>query len=613
MSLTPKQAAVVENPFANKLVCALPGSGKTHTMISLSQNILNHPGTTILQVTFTNAATNEMLHRVQSRLGPLADHRVKVKTFAKIMIEQHKPLLAGRKLILGGELQVYAQRVFKKLNIAFENHKLFMEAFEQYGCDLNWQHKPGIATSDAYIELQNLLSMYGRIDLNTVAKEVVFGLEAGKLKPLNFTHFLVDEFQDSDEAQYRWLLAHKHPSRYFTVVGDDDQSIYGWRGAVGYENMLKFKRDFQAMAYTLDTCFRCAPFILGTAQKLIEHNQARIPKDMHASKKELGHFDFLPFTIPELPKEEGQSDKQEKPPKLTPEQKQELEYGYIVDFLGPNYASWTVLARTNLQLDTLEAMLSKRGIPAHRLGGKSIFDSPDVIALVKLIFGLTHPKNINPVIEGLGWLGECEDTLQSVHAIAKTHGFSSASLHHASPYTEKLQQISLSLQNRSRQDDGNGFLKQIFYAIEDAIGSSTETGSKSGSFNVKMKMGAVSMIERIISSMNGTIEQRSRSLHDLATKGSQDNNKPDTQGRVILCTLTSAKGLEWPKVLIINVNSGSIPTIKPEDLDQDGCPNQQKIEEERRLLYVGMTRAEDELYLHYNTDKPSQFIYELMR
>lgn len=97
MSLTHEQAAVIAEPNQSKLVCALPGSGKTHTTISLAENILKIPNSKTLMVTFTNAAASEMQSRIESRLGPAASNRVIAKTFAKVMLEQHKPIAAGRR------------------------------------------------------------------------------------------------------------------------------------------------------------------------------------------------------------------------------------------------------------------------------------------------------------------------------------------------------------------------------------------------------------------------------------------------------------------------------------------------------------------------------------
>jgi len=594
MSLTPEQAAVIEQPFQNKLVCALPGSGKTHTTISLADRILAYPHTSILMVTFTNAASTEMQTRIEKRLGPTSANRVKVKTFAKIMIEQHRPLLAGRRLILGGELDSYINRVFKKLSIDWEQHQYFRERFDAYGRDLNWKYSPGIVTHDAYFELMNMLAIYQRVDLNTIAKEVVHALHAGTIKPLPFNFIIVDEFQDTDLCQYSWLLAHRDPDRFMTVVGDDDQSIYSWRGAIGYQNMMSFVKDFSASTYILNTCFRCSPYILGTAQVLVEHNQKRIAKDMRAAKEELGHVGFVEYHPPS---------------KQSAEERHDQEYNLIVDHIAPDYANWTVLARTNLELDTLETYLSNRGIPALRLGGKSIFDSPDVLSAIKLIYGLVYTKNITPVIEGLAWLGECEDVLQSVHATGRYHGFSSASLNGAQDYTVKLQALSTKIAFKSQNDAGLSYAQSAFSIAHNHF--EILKLAKSTVSNPKIKLGALALVERIFMNMTGDITQRAGALYELATKGAKQKNTQDRAGKVVLCTLTGSKGLEWPKVMIINVNEGTIPSIHEDDIDDKGNPSLDKLEEERRLLYVGMTRAEDELVLQFAMDKPSVFIKNL--
>ena len=598
MSLTPEQASVIQEPNESKLVCALPGSGKTHTTVSLAERILSLPNSKILMVTFTNAATNEMQTRVEKRLGAAAKRRVTTKTFAKIMLEQHRQISAGRKLVLGGELSSYVLRVFKKLGICISNLQLYQQTFDEYGRDMHWQPKPASVVCEAYVELQNMLALYNKVDLNTVAREVVWALNAGKIKPLNFTHFIVDEFQDSDPIQYQWLLAHRQDGRYMTVVGDDDQSIYGWRGAVGYQNMIDFKRDFSAKAYLLSTCFRCSPYILGAAQRLVEHNEHRIQKDMRSAKDAPGIVRLAPSSY-SPPVDPTQLNK--KPPKdqRSAEQKQADEYNYVVDLIEPQFNTWTVLARTNLHLDTLERFLTERGIPALRLGGKSIFDSPNTIALAKLLYGVTHPRKLTELIEGLGWAGECEDTLQVMHSTGAKHGFTAAS---TSNCTQDMQQLSSRIaSNEQSLQRTDGYIASLFTSLR----VHTEMSKPQ---DLKARMGAISLIEKIVGSMKGIIEERARTLYDIASRGSKAQDIQDRNGKVVLCTLTGAKGLEWPKVFIMNINSDCIPSLQAGDKDE---VLEKKIEEERRLLYVGMTRAEDELVLHYNSEKPSMFLTDL--
>lgn len=603
MSLTPEQAAVTLNIDESKLVCALPGSGKTHTTVSLVENILKDPHSKTLMLTFTNAAAQEMQHRIEKRLGAQANGRVVAKTFAKAMLEQHRPLANGRRLILGGELQSYILRVMKKLGIDYSNLQLCEEKFDEFGRQLSWEATPGHKLDDAYVELQNMLAIYSRVDLNTVAREVVQALHSGKIKPLNFTHFVIDEFQDTDSLQYAWMQAHQKEGRYFTVVGDDDQSIYSWRGAVGYENMISFKRDFKSKAFLLSTCFRCAPRILGRAQKLIEHNEHRIEKDMQSAKTELGKVTSSVFTqgyvSPFTKLLSMRDDSEVISSNRTAELKNIEEYRFVVDQLQADYGSWTVLARTNLHLDNLERALSERGIPVLRLGGRSIFDTPNVIAIGKLLYGLTHSRHITPLIEGLAWTGECEEVLHGMLYSGQKHGFTALSSQKWTAITARLNEMCVTWAHEHQSERNashvlNAFFTELFAWFEQIQPK-----------DLKSRQGAMTLLQRILLAMPGSVIERAAKLMELTTKNTRKPEMNEREGKIILCTLTGSKGLEWPKVFIMNVNHEVIPAIKDEP------DPEKKIAEERRLFYVGMTRAEDELVIHYHKDKPSMFIVEL--
>lgn len=609
MSSTPEQAAAVENPNECKLICALPGSGKTFTMVNLTEKILQQPKTKVLMVTFTNASTDEMQHRIEKRIGVKLASRVKIRTFAKIMLEQHKPLMNGRRLILGAEFTGYLHRVFKKLGICISKTADYLDQIDKFGRDFDWQPTPNDSVSDAYIELLNMMAIYNRIDLNMVAKELVLAINDGLIEPLKFTHILADEFQDTDQVQFRWLLAHRDPQRFITVVGDDDQSIYGWRGAVGYQNMLDFKNAFNASVYILTTCFRCSPYILGTAQVLIEKNKERIAKDMHSSRENLGEVKFCPFFIEEalvqFNNEKRLKDKHwvdYKMDQVDADFKHQLEYKFLVELVKNDFSHFAILARTNAQLDTMEQALGEQGIPARRLGGKSIFDSPNTIAIIKLLHGLTHPRYLTNVIDGLGWLGECEAVLQNIFASGQRHGFSSVSLNRALDATIKFQHLSNEISiDRNPIANTARYLTTFFDLVRKTL---THINPK----DIAYRNGSLNLIEKIMGSMKGTIVERSSGIYDISQRNNQKKTDPEESDKIVLSTLTGAKGLQWQKVLIINVHHGSIPSLKGNESELE---EHLKIEEERRLLYVGMTRAEDLLLLHYTASKPSLYLSDL--
>lgn len=419
MPLTEQQQQVIENPYENKLVCSLPGNGKTLTSVKLAEAITQKTDTSVLMVTFTNSAAQEMANRITKSLKPQQAQRVVVRTFAKIMIEQFKQFKDPRRLILGPEFTNYIHRVARSANLDFEEYPLLEQDIELIG-RLSDEERPNQPYYHHYLQLQKNLKAFGRIDLQSLVVEVIEGLEEGVIEPLPFTHFLVDEYQDSDSWQLDWLIHHNREGRFFTVVGDDDQSIYSWRGAKGYSNMVKFQQEFNAKGYILGTCFRCCPSILGTAQRLIEHNTDRIPKNMKSGRREKGKviIDIVPkdycstFTQKAY---QSNPDYEDSIPVFL--RKQNLEqYRYVVDSIEGKTEGLAMLARTNRQLDTMEFVLSERGIRSHRIGGRSLFDDPNVVGYAQFLMGFSSPRRKQALLDGLGWVGIQDDILYPIKA-----------------------------------------------------------------------------------------------------------------------------------------------------------------------------------------------------
>ncbi|MCI2285956.1 ATP-dependent helicase [Colwellia sp. MSW7] len=283
--LTEEQAGTIENVDENKMIVALAGSGKTHTFISLVERILQeNPYSTIAMVTFTNAATSEMEDRVKMKVGSMAN-RVSVSTFARLMRVQFVPLMNKRRLLIGGEYYGFIKRAMISQGVDLDELRDCLSEVDKLGRDLTFVDD-GSSYSRVFAEYSNLLKRYGRYDLNLMARELIQALIEGKIKPIKQDFILIDEFQDTDILQYEWLKENSR-NKKVAVVGDDDQSIYAWRGARAYEAFVDFQGDFNAEAYLLSQCFRCAPEILSTAKAFIEHNQDRIDKDM-SSPKPLG-------------------------------------------------------------------------------------------------------------------------------------------------------------------------------------------------------------------------------------------------------------------------------------------------------------------------------------
>ncbi|WP_240224724.1 ATP-dependent helicase [Rheinheimera hassiensis] len=616
MSLSQEQYDTTVEPNENKIVVALPGSGKTHTSVSFTQSVLEKvPGSSVLLVTFTNASAEEMGNRLETRLGALVK-RTRSLTFASVMLKQFAPLKGVRQLLLGGEQLSYIRRCLTKLKVNTDNLMMFAERIDAFGRLYDFKND-GSLSSSVYVEYLNMLARFNRVDLNTVAREVVEALIAGKIKPVNETHIVVDEYQDTDALQYMWISVHANYGKYIFAVGDDDQSIYSWRGAEGYENIVRLQEDHGAVGYVLSKCFRCAPKILAAAKRLVENNVERIPKDMSSGRDIEGSVQII--EIPEdfqsnFSQERSQRDtieitnmKTNSKVKVSDPEKadKELEaYRYVVEKIQHDPFGWAILSRTNVHLDLMEQALAERQINVVRLGGKSIFDNEHASGIVKLLAAISQPKMADHLSDGLGWLGEDDGTVHAIYLAASNIGFAACSSMNSRewlPATAALQQLASDWRDDTQLQ---GEIESRMEKFNRLIIKHLEGAGDDKSYG--MQRAILKLCTDIVVGSKGSFESRVQSLLEKATRGKKKKVDHKVNDAVILCTMNSSKGLEFPKVWIINVEEGRVPLIKDDEVDIDS-----KIEEERRLMYVAMTRAEDELKISYRVKKESMFIQEI--
>lgn len=623
MSLTTEQSDSIENVLEHKLILALPGSGKTHTLMALVERILNaYPGSTVRLVTFTNASTAEMAERVERKLGKRAAN-VQVSTFASLMLRQFRPLSQGRKLILGGEQLTYIRR-------AMLNNGMGTDELDYVASKIDHMSRQSFVRPNEspiykiYTDYQNMLATYKRVDLNGVAREVIAGMKEGAIPPVEEDFILVDEFQDVSTSDFEWVAANIERGKWVTVVGDDDQSIYSWRGAQGYESMVLLQEMYGAVGYLLSRCFRCAPMILAAAKKLIEHNQDRLPKEMRSGRDIPGIVERIA-----IPKdfvsdwtngtlEADTIDLGNRKPKKGKPTKEDMQKAnddaamekcrFVVErILNDRPFEWAILARTNADLDLMEQALAERRLNAIRLGGKSIFDSEHAAGIVKLLMGAAQPKDPVRLSEGLGWLGEQEDVIQQIYYAAGSVGFGAMTTVSASHWlkaTVEIHNMAQSLREDAYSAEQIKARVMQFYAVvQERIDARQDKDSK-------LQLAVLALVCDIMMKSNGTFMERLQNLYDRInnnTKQKPDHRAPDA---VKLATMTGSKGLEFKSVWVINVDEGKIPSKKSTDI---ASPDDREaaIEEERRLLYVAMTRAEDRLRISYSIKKPSPFLRDI--
>lgn len=573
------------------MCCALPGSGKSHTIVELTKNLLSKDKKNkVLLITFTRAAAAELTERLNERLGNDA-YRATASTFDSIYGQQVKCLNGKRKrrTIVGGEQFNFIERAIRYCSLndmGVEDARFHIDYYGRMIEPKPIQNDPTAEGWQVYSSYMKLLQQNNMQDFNLIAREAYLGVETGRIEPWDCTHMLVDEFQDTSDMQYGWIRVHGESGINITVVGDDDQSIYSWRGALGYENMVTFQQDFDAKGYVLKKCFRCRPEILAAARKVIEYNSARVYKEME-STREAGGIVKVQGYLTEIDELQG-----------------------LLDAINGDNRQWAVLSRTNKILDKVELMLKVNEIPYVRLGSKNLWDDNIANIFLKILWSIVRPKDKRFIGEILGWLGEDEQDIQLIIR-ALTH-FKPSFGEWMPDATLQWSSVSQTLHEKwmlwgtdcSGKIRIEGRIKQIVDLLKE--------GRKSKGPEAKF----LDILGGILTGMKAELSFCERVEILAKNLAPSTGVKPDEgtkTGIVTLASLHSSKGLQWTQVWMLASNQGVCPSTRALS---DG---EVAVSEERRLFYVGMTRAVDELRLSFNYNPeqgtgekkpPSQFLGE---
>ncbi|MFG0904676.1 ATP-dependent helicase [Photobacterium damselae] len=588
--LTEDQALVAQSD-GYTMCCALPGSGKSHTIVELTKNLLAKNKTNkVLLITFTRAAAAELTERLNVKLGDQA-YRAKASTFDSIYGQQVKTLNEKRKkrTLVGGEQYNFIERAIRYCSLNGMKMEDALGHIDYYGRMIDPKPINDDETAESwqvYSSYMSLLAQNNMQDFNVIAREAYLGVETGRIAPWDCTHMLVDEFQDTSDMQYAWIRVHGEAGIKITVVGDDDQSIYSWRGALGFENMVMFQQDFNAKGYVLRKCFRCRPEILASARTIIEFNSERVYKEMESAREEGG-----------IVKVHGYLSEVD-------------ELDAMIQAIKANNKQWAILSRTNKILDKAEAMLKVNEIPYIRLGSKNLWDDNVANIFLKIIWSIIRPKDKRFIGEILGWLGEDE---QDIQLISRAMTYFKGSFGEWMP-DETLQWSSVSQTLHEKwipfgiDCSGKilieGRVKQLLDLLKEARGNK---GSEAKFLDI---------LGGIIIGMKDELSfcERVEILAKNLAPSKDGNNEDDVEtGVVTLSSLHSSKGLQWAQVWMLASNQGICPSTRA--LDE----GEAAVSEERRLFYVGMTRAVDELRLSFTFNPlqgtgerkpPSQFLGE---
>jgi DNA helicase-2/ATP-dependent DNA helicase PcrA len=628
--LNPVQLDAVTFTEGPLLVVAGAGSGKTRVLTyriaHLIENLGVHPSS-ILAITFTNKAADEMRERVFQLVGKRAEN-IWIMTFhaacARILRQEIAHLGYSKNFVVYDEkdsLKLIAD-CLKELNYDSANFKPSIirnrislaknDMIEPNEFASISESKFDEVVASVYRLYQKKLKESNALDFDDLLLITVKLLkkfpEVLEKYQQRFRYILVDEYQDTNRTQYELLklLAQKH--RNICVVGDDDQSIYGWRGA-DVRNILDFEKDFpDATIIRLEQNYRSTKTILDAANHLISHNKKRKPKKLWTENDKgetitlyeaFDEYDEAQFIAAEVQRLTSLGSK--------------YSYGDIAVFY-----------RTNAQSRTVEEVFMKYGIPYVIVGGVKFYDRQeikDVLAYLRLVVNpndvVSFKRVINTPKRGIG-----KQTVEKLEYFAYQEG------------------IGL-LEATSRVDElkgriGSKALESVkrFFQLIDFLREQAEqktpaelvwmAAEKSGYIDMLKEEktieaeGRIENIQELVSvAVNFSKLYPGAGLPEFLERISLISDI-DTYERqeeaVTLMTVHNAKGLEFPVVFIIGLEEGLFPHSR-------SMYSEDEIEEERRLCYVGITRAKEKLYLIHayertffgtkNYSAPSRFLSEI--
>ena len=626
--LNREQQQAVQHTEGPLLILAGAGSGKTKVLTVriaylLAQGVNPYE---ILAITFTNKAAKEMKSRVEGLVGDVAN-RIWLSTFhsfcAKFLrfeLDNFLGYNSNFTIYDTSDSQVVIKAALKALNLDdkyypvgamisaisdAKNKLMFASDYRKQARDF-YQQK----VADVYEYYERELRKNNALDFDDLLLVAVKLLQSNAAVldkySKRFKYVMIDEYQDTNHAQY--LLAYLLSSHWknIAVVGDADQSIYAWRGA-DIQNILDFEKDYpNCTSIKLEQNYRSTKIILDAANAVIDNNEGRPEKNLWTDKVEGAKIQH--FTA----------------------QSEHEEAAFIGDTIvkkhdihGVPYGDMAILYRTNAQSRVLEEALIKRALPYTIVGGTKFYDRKeikDVLAYLRVLYNPFDDLSLLRIINvpkrsiGATTVSKLQDyarengtslfmTLTQLHLVDTIKGKTK----------EKLEEFGILIFTLVAEMDDKSVL-DILEAILDRTGylvqleESTDPQDQARAENI----GELLSVAKDFQDTNptGTVEDF---LEQVALVNDVDSFEQE-ESKVTLMTLHAAKGLEFPIVFLGGLEEGLFPHSRT-------LMNPEEIEEERRLAYVGITRAEKELYISNATTRtvfgrtssylPSRFIDEI--
>ena len=620
--LNERQREAVETLSGPVLILAGAGSGKTKTLTHRIANLITHgvQPKNILAVTFTNKAAKEMRNRLFKLLYP--DENVEpprsfmpyMGTFHGIAVrilraEAEAVGLDKNFVIYDTDDQVsLIRRIMKELKMS-DNKQLKPKSIQAIiSSEKNKGNGPEEYEAVAFYpnqkQIAKIFYRYEEEKRKAAALDfddlLLYELELFRNHPEvrkkwqeKFEHILIDEYQDTNVIQYNIVKLLVNEKRNICVVGDDWQSIYSWRGA-DFTNILNFERDFPgAKVIKLEQNYRSTGRILEASQKIINENKTRTEKTLFT---EAGEGE--PVDIESLQDENAEAN-------FVALSILNLQRKY------PDYSDFAVLYRTNAQSYAFEKAFIDMHIPYKIVGGVRFYDRKevkDVLAILKLVVNqrdkVSLTRVVNNVLSGVGEasLAKILMAMDAVEGIQPLFEPDVAEILKAGKARNGLMRLINFLKKCEEGENPGEIVKRAVEYFD--FRTLTDDGTPSG----EERMGNLEVLVANASEYNSLDEF----LADASLMSSADESS--AKNSVTLMTLHAAKGLEFPVVFIVGLEEGLFPSGRCADEEAE-------MEEERRLMYVGMTRAMRKLFLTYagsrysygsrSYNMPSRFLMEL--
>ena len=613
--LNEAQRKAVEYNEGPQLVIAGAGSGKTRVLTYKIAYLLEHGihAGNILALTFTNKAAREMKSRIADLVGEQVARYLWMGTFHSIctrILRQEAELIGYTRdftiydttdsksvikhIVKDMQLdeKVYKTNVILS-RISLAKNQLLSPTSYSSNRDYTMQDRfariPEV--SRIYAEYNRRLKACNAMDFDDLLfmTNTLFKKNEEVLRKYQefFRYILVDEYQDTNYSQYLIVKRLAEPDNHICVVGDDAQSIYSFRGA-NIENILTFQKGYaNAQLFKLERNYRSTQTIVNAANSLIRHNRGQIPKAVYS---ELALGERLQLSTYMSDRDEGKAVAQQVK---------------LLHHQGYDYESIAVLYRTNAQSRVIEDELRHLGIPYRIYGGMSFYQRKEIKDAIAYFRLAVNPHDneafarvINYPLRGIG-----ETTVMKVREAGRLAGCSmmdvitnpeAANLEVSTATQKKLTDFSTLIQGFSQRvatTDAYEFASMVMRetgVMREAKADTSQEG-----------IARLENLEEMLSGIHEFVDQQLRDgntftpmtdfLSEVSLLTDQDEKQEDNQPRITLLTVHSAKGLEFKVTFIVGLEENLFPS--------QFCQAPKEIEEERRLLYVAITRAMERCYL----------------